>query len=708
MSLKKVAVTALCIFLGLSCSITSAAGIAAGQTRSSELPYRSYTYWEDKGSSSRTGAYGKPMYEVKALVSAGDLKLSEDSILKDAVTDKAGNIYLLDSGVSRIYILDKDCKLKKIFKAPVYNGEALDFSGAGGIFADNGNIYIADTKNERVIVSDEDGRVKRLILLPESGYIPSDLEFQPIKVAVDSRGFTYIAVQGSYYGAMLFSPENEFLGFYGANSVQGNVVSRLKALWKRITYNDKKRSADMISLPYTLTDIVIGPEDFVYTATGKKSENKLQKGQICMFNPGGTDALNASDKNFADEKTAVYNMSEQIQNISELAVDDMGYMHLLDITTGRIYLYDRECNMLSCFGGAVGGGEQMGTFGIPSSIALNGQDVLVTDSKKNSLTVFGITNYGAGVKKAQDLTLNGDYEEAFGYWEDILKQDRNSQQAYKGMAMAFYERGDYDKAMKYSKLGYDRTTYAEAFKIKRNEITERYFILLFSGVIALAAAATAFVYYKKKHLLVLIKNKGLRNALSSVAHPAEAFRLVKEKQEGSAAVSIVLVALFYIVTVMNDTMEGFSFSSFDSEKYNAAYTLLSTVGLVILWTVSNWLVCTLNGGIGKLKEIFTVTAYCLIPVIAARLCNLILSNILIPDEAAFLTVLQTVCILYAAFMLIIGIMRIHDFEFGRFLWTTLLTVAAMMVVLFFIFLLYLLFQQIIGWIRTVYIELRYR
>ena len=46
----------------------------------------------------------------------------------------------------------------------------------------------------------------------------------------------------------------------------------------------------------------------------------------------------------------------------------------------------------------------------------------------------------------------------------------------------------------------------------------------------------------------------------------------------------MILALFYVITVVNDTMGGFAFTVFDSESYNAIYVFLSTVGLVILWT----------------------------------------------------------------------------------------------------------------------------
>lgn len=332
----------------------------------------------------------------------------------------------------------------------------------------------------------------------------------------------------------------------------------------------------------------------------------------------------------------------------------------------------------------------------------------MSDSQKNSLTVFKATEYGLTVREAQKKTVSDDFSAALSDWEKVLKYDADSQAAYRGIAKAYYDMGENEKAMEYARLGADRETYADAFKAVRTKTAEKYFVLIFIAVLALAGGAAALGIYKKKHGIRLIKNEKLSVALSSVAHPSESFRLVKEKKSGSFIISTVLLIMFYVVTVLNDTNGGFAFTRFDTNNYNAIYVFFSTVGLVALWTACNWLVCTLAGGIGKLGEIYFVTCYSLIPVIFARLCRLVLTHILVPDEGAFLNIFVIACTVYAAFMLIIGIMKIHDYEFGKFVGTTVFTVIGMIITVFLIFLIFLLSQQVFGWAKTVYIEMIYR
>ena len=700
----------LVVILGVACSFTvCAVQQETGSAQSNEVPYQSYTYWVDYNTSEKMPVYSKPMYKTDSVVSAVMLGADENSKLNDVAVDNNGLSYILDSGNSRVYVLDINYNLINTIKDITFENQVIEFTDAQGIYVDaNGIIYICDTENARVLCLDINGNVSNLLTLPESELIPTEFKYRPAKVAVDSKGYTYIASEGSYYGAILYSPEMEFLGFFGANTVKATPLDVLSILWKRLTSNDIKRAADEISLPYAFTDIVVGPGDFVYTSTGKGTKSSIQSGQICVLNPGGKNIIADEGKNFADYKVGYHLFSTLTQNMNNLDVDKDGFIYTLDKTYGRVFWYDSECNLFSVFGGSAGQGEQKGTFSLPSAIAVNGSDVLVTDSSKNTLTVFKLSDYGAAVRSAQLTTLSGDFAASLDSWTNVISEDTNCQLAYRGLGKAYYDIGENKLAMKYAKMGVDRDTYAKAFEIERTEFLENNFYIIF---IVIAVLIGVIVLIKRKsgqRKLILLKNEKLKIAFSTVAHPVESFQLIKEKGKGSPIIGAVILLLFYVITVLNDTAGGFTFTVFDSENYSAVYVLLSTVGLVMLFTISNWLVCSLAGGIGTLKEIFTVTCYSLIPMVAFRLFRIVLTHVLIPDEAAFLNVFAVVCMLYTFFMLIIGIMRVHDYEFGKFIATTIVTIIGMLIIVFLLFLTFMLIQQVLNLISTIYIEIRYR
>ncbi len=709
----KVSFRRFAAFALLLCMLFSTRAFAAQQRTDAagtdEEPYRSYTYWEDYTAGDKTQAYSRPMYTVAQVVTGAQIGVDEGCKLNDIDTAPDGRIYLLDGGTSRIFVLDKDYRPAGTLSGFSYQGEAIDFTGARGILAAaDGLLYVADTEHARVLVLDTSGAVQQVLLLPESDLIPTNFVYKPTKVALDSKGYLYVACDGSYYGAILHSPAREFLGFFGANTVRASTLDVLQSLWKRLTSNDVKRAADMLSLPYTFTDIVVGAHDFIYTATGKSGTEDIQVGQIAMLNPGGKDVLDEQAKNFADNAVGSLRRVRQAQDLGCLTVDADGFFYAMDTTYGRIFWYDAECNLLSVFGGSMGDGNQQGTFGLPGGITLSGTDILVSDNQKNNVTIFRMTDYGALVRGAQMLTLAGDFAAAKGAWEQAAAVDAHSQLAFRGLAKAYYDLGDNREAMRCAKLGADRETYAKAFQVRRTEVIEANFYWIALAAVLLIAGLVVLRLRLRRSGRVLVGNAKLRTALSCVPHPAESFRLVKEKGQGSLLISCVLLVLFYVVTVLCDTAGGFAFTVFDSQNYNAFYVLLSTVGLVLLWTVSNWLVCTLAGGIGKLREIFTVTCYSLLPILFGRLLQLVLTHILVPDEAAFLGIFVAACTLYAAFLLIVGMMRIHDYEFGRFLWTTVFTLIFMLIILFLLFLLFLLSQQVFGWLGTLFVEIYYR
>ncbi len=726
---KKLAVKYLLLpvmLLALCASPVFAAAQRTSSAGTNESVYESYNYWIDGYRKGPSMTYTKPVYVPAESITPDTLGLPLFTELADICTDEKGRLFILDGVAGQIHITDSSYKLIKTLPTLTYVGETItvkdateqevtlkagdtiDYKDAQGVFVKEDTLYIADTKNHRVLVSDLDGKVSYCLGKPVSHLIAEDFEYKPQKVAVDSKDYTYVSCDGSYYGALVYSPTMEFLGFYGANTVPATVLDVLSNLMDRLFSNDVKKAQEALSLPYQFVDMVVGPDDFIYTATGRIKEGALQTGQISIMNPGGVDVSGRDSFNFADTATSEYFNAAITQSIVGVDVDDDGFFFIVDNGFGRIYMYDEECNLISAFGGALGEHVQQGTNRYAKALAVNGTDVLVCDSQKNVVNRYVITEYGKMVRSAQLKTLQDDFEHAIEEWEIIVGQDQNNQLAYAGLAKAYYTLGDNVKAAQYAELGLDRETYANAFVKLRQVFLEEQFTWVFIGTVLLVAGLIVFSVLKKKKGWQFIKNEKLQVMLGSVAHPVESFRLVKEKNMGSLPLAVLVLALFYALSAISDRAAGFAYNFFDASTYNSFYLLLSTVGLVILWTASNWMVCVLLGGIGRLKEIFIVTCYSLIPMIFSSAIALIMTHVLTPDEYVFVSLIQTACMIYAAFMLIVGIIRIHDFEFGRFLLTTVLTLLAMVIIVFLIFLVFLLAQQVWSWVATLFVEIKYR
>ena len=98
-------------------------------------------------------------------------------------------------------------------------------------------------------------------------------------------------------------------------------------------------------------------------------------------------------------------------------------------------------------------------------------------------------------------------------------------------------------------------------------------------------------------------------------------------------------------------------------------------------------------GQGKIREIFITVCYSLLPCIIANIIFVVLTNVMLPSEIAFLNLFMTVATLYTALLLFIGLMRISDYEFGKLIAVLLLTLAGMVLVVFILLVLFLLCQN---------------
>lgn len=685
--------------------------------------YDTYTYWSAPGGQYPTST--APMYEYKDTITAADLGLTSFSTPSDVFVDKNNRMYLTDKGNGRVVIINPDYTLNSVIQNIVYNGETLDMTGCSATFVtDNGDIYIADTENGRVIVLTAAKTVKAILTLPEDDVIPANFEYKPEKIAVDSNGYIYVLSNGSYYGAVLYKPDYTFSSFYGANTVTGSILDVFDRIIDMLFVSDEQKEAQDTTLPFCFTDIAIDEVDFVYTATAPSTKNSNDSGQLKKLSPGGTNVLknkttstveSAESFDFGDGRGMKYAagtqyMAWRISYICSMDVDSMGYMYGLCQTYGHIFVYDQECNRLSVFGGGLSNGTQKGTFMKPVNIQVNDNtnEVLVVDELANSITIFKETEYGALVKKAQQLTNNGDYVEAKEYWNEAIKFDRNLQLAYRGLARAALIEENYEEALEYAKLGFDQDTYSSAFGFVRNDyLTENFVWIFLLAIAVIVGIIVLFVYLKKKEKK-LINNPKLAAMFSSVVHPFEGSKLIRYYDQGSAALATGVLVVYFIVSIINEMYTGFMYNMLDKGAYSAGFTVLRTVGIVLLWTVVNWGLTTLFQGKGTMKHVYIVTCYSLIPLIIQAVLNTMLSNVLTPEEALVMSAISVVCIALAAIMLCVGIMTVHEFGFFKFLIMTAVIILGMLICVFVIMMAFVLIQQLFTFMGTLANEVTYR
>ena len=694
-----IAILLLCIFT---------LNASASSVRVDEIPNDTYVYWNNS-----TRAYSsKATYNFSKELDVKSLGYSYTS-LTDIANDEDGKLYILDSEDSAVFVLDSKYEYINTFGKTTYKGEEIDFTGAQGIEYRDGKLYICDTDNGRVLKMDSNGNIESIIFLPESDMIPEDFTFKPIKIAVDSSNYMYVLSEGSYYGAILYSPEGEFLGFYGSNMVETGVITALKTLWEKLTMTNEKRANSAKKLPYQFTDLYIDSMDFVYTATGRTGDDKIEKGQIKRLNPGGVNVLNNSDETtFADLVKSTVRFRPPAwridTNVCSVVADNNGFIYAVDREAGKIFIYDNNCNHISVFGGGNGDVNQQSAPKKISAIAINGEDVVVLDEGKENILIYSRTEYGKMFMTAQTLVLNGDYAQSKELWEKVSAADRNNQLAYIGLAKSYVAVGEYEEALEFAKEGKDLETYDQAYTLLRNERLSKNFNFYAIIAILILVALGVAIYLKKKNNIVLIKSEKVKVAMGVLTSPVESFTTIKQKNMGSVIIATVLMVLCYISTVAKSEWSGFQFIGNNVGNFNSVLTLLKTIGAVLLFTVANWGVATLMQGRGTLKEIYIVTCYSLIPLIISNFAYAIITNYVSLSEAAFVDIMATALLIYTVIMFIFGLMAIHDVSFGKFLGITVLSLFGILIVIFVGVIVFLLAQQLYSFIMTIVNELIYR
>lgn len=661
-------------------------------------------------------AYSREMFTPTKDIKAEDIGLDyELDGITDICVDKQESVYILCGGQSRLIVLNSDYSLNREFKVLNDEGAEEDFTGAEGVFvSEDGKVYISDTVNGRVLVCNADGKLTNTILLPESSLIPADFIYQPIKVVIDTRGYMYILSLGSYYGALTFSPEGEFVGFFGADTVNANALDTLSYIWDRLTGTDEKRALSQKTLPYSFVDFCVDSDGYMLTCSIDEKNDKNGKGQIRKVTFNGANILNnrtnhgtsvtSDNVNFLESREFYYQERNRGQRFCAIDVDEYGFIYALDSTFGLVYVFDSECNAVNVFGGGYKTGNILGVYTNPITLAVKGNSVIVADSTKLSLTVYEATEYGNLLRKAQNLYEKGNYDEAKPLWQQVLSLDRSCQLAYRGLAMSAYSEGDYKQAMKLAKSGLSYSVYDLAKQEDLSEYLSDNFAWIFILFLVIVVAIIILIVQMKRKKKVLIKNKKLRLPFVAAFHPFDTFNEVKQYKQGSVTAAVIITALLYLAFTLKATVSGFLFKTNSAAGYNMLYTLLQTVGLLMLWCVADWLVCSLFSGKGTFKEVFIVTAYSLVPLVVVTFAEIIFTHMLSVSAMSVVYGIETAVWIYTFFLIIVGMMSVHEFDFFKFALTGIVVVFFMVIVVFVGFMFVMLLSEVSGFVADVYNE----
>ena len=123
---------------------------------------------------------------------------------------------------------------------------------------------------------------------------------------------------------------------------------------------------------------------------------------------------------------------------------------------------------------------------------------------------------------------------------------------------------------------------------------------------------------------------------------------------------------------------------------------------------ANWGFSVLLEGKARVKEIWILLNYSLVPYTVFSFLYVLISNIATQEEGTLLSVLLWIGIGWSGFLLLRALMAYQEFSFGGAIGSVLLTVIGVVIILFLLVLLISLFQKIFATASIIFYEISFR
>lgn len=491
-------------------------------------PYDSYSYdfWNDP-------IPAQAAYKVNDTYTGNNLNLTrltdpEDELFISTTTKTslagAKDIYfeetleefwVADTQNSRILRLDKDLSLIGCYTGVDKSDSGnTSFNNPNGVFVvveENGDImmYVGDTENSRILKCKVTGGLTCENMLeigmPESAiYTSKSKTFLPEKMLVDSAGNIYAVCTSLNAGSAQFNAAGEFQGFYGANRVEvtGEIIRR--HIW-RLFASDEQLKSMQSAAPTEYKNFDIDDEGFIYTCTeaANTTTDAVKKLNAAGYNIWNNDAGN--EYVFGDIVTggtwdAATNTTYSTR-LTDLDIDEYGFINILDYSTGRVFVYDEFCSLVTIFGTKSSTSDQKGSFNGPNAVESAFGNIYIVDGIKNDITVYSTTLYGSYLKQAVLLYDDGRYVDAEPYWQEVLNRNGTCSFALLGLGKAALNKGDYKLAMEYFEDCYAQKSYDRAFKYYREQWLQDNFVFVFLAIVLLFVLGITYSILKKKGII---------------------------------------------------------------------------------------------------------------------------------------------------------------------------------------------------------------
>jgi len=615
--------------------------------------------------------------------------------------DKPNDIYI-DSN-DNVYIVSTNTNTNtgKLIKFNLENQDVLvlgqDFliNPTGVYVDDSGNIYVADRGGNKAYKLDPTGLILQEFTKPSSPLFGND-EFQPKKIVTDNSDNVYILNNGSR-GLAQFTQDNEFLGYFGTNSIQPS----FRTVMQFIFFTKEQRNNLYLLSPAEISNVAIDNRGLIHTITlGEEST--------------GVKRLNINGENLLGE---VYNLPD----LQDVYVGPIGNIYTIT-KSGVITEYDIEGNLLFSFGEQDESNQIQGLFNVPSAIAVDDSyNLYVLDGSSNELQIFTPTDFADMVHHALFLYQDGRYIDSRDPWLEVLKMNDMFDLAHKGLGNAYYSLGQYDLAMEEYSKAMDREGYSDAFWEVRNAylIDNVWVVLVFFFTFLIAYVINLKLHYfkyatapvKKGVRYLRKKSKILDECLylfTYLKNPSDATYYIKrENRVGYLSATIILFIYFFLYLIYIYSF-GFLFNMRVISNINVVEEATKIFLPFILFVFANYLIGSIREGEGRFKDIYITTIYSLAPFFLILPILTIISQGLTYNESFVISLIQFVSIFVTVIYFFFMVKETHFYNVKETIASIFISFFTMALMLLGTFIVYILLNELLKLIYDLIMEVYYR
>ena len=691
--MKKLLRKSIVLLLALVFVVMSIIPVAASQATS-----YSYTL-DDEGEYVRT----QDAYLPDRTITSLGLSDPEDMIIDQ--NQKGENILLIsDTGNKRIliYNLDTEKTVNVLNNAtvPEFSGEIAGFNTPKGIFLTKDDfLYVADSAAKTVYKfkkknDNYDFTYERKYDKPTAPIFKeaSSSNYEPNKVAIDSGDNLYIVSEGNYNGIIQLANTGEFLGYFAANLTK---LTPQQAFLKLIYTREQEENSEILNtLPSTFANVYVDSEGTAYS---------VSMGE-------GTDLLK---KHSTDGSNLFKNPVMATGDMTDVTVDDQGIIYTSD-TNGYIQVYTRDGELIFSMGEAVEGMDVSGLFSQLTTIAVDSKgNIWTADGIKGYIQSFTPTDYAETIYKALSEYEDGNYDAALEDWGAVLRLNQMSVLAHNGVAKAYLNDEEYEKAMEDFEIAGNREGYSDAFWEVRNVALKKYLgpVLIVLIVLIILKIVIGFI---DKNNVIKTKKRALGQRLKKVPvlgeigyafkcakHPIERYYDIRVGKNGSVLAATVIYIIFFGVYMLYQTGKGFIYQYTDVEDMDMSAVVVGFFAILILFIICNFLVTSITDGDGTLKQVYMIPAYGLMPVMICMLVTIGMSYVLTYNESFILTVIMIIGLVWSIAVIFEGLSTVHDYDFKHTVLSLIITAAFMLIAAIVVLVVIIMWSQLYDFIITV-------